>query len=215
MVKDGGYNGTIINKQLSPPQNTPALHATPELKQPKSGTWRSLHAYEARTLQARNLSSFRGLNLRKKKKQSSEKFEGQAVCGYHRILAFSTGFPKACKQEGREGNDGNERRAQGVMGSERERLGTKQTEFYSRNQLVWLLSLRRDQRKSKTLDIETGFQVLDTDSTMCLFQKVWPSKNSGINYPDRSKKVGPNIHIQILQTDLSLFHKELHTFERI
>ena len=55
------------------------------------------------------------------------------------------------------------------MGSERERLGTKQTEFYSRNQLVWLLSLRRDQRKSKTLDIETGFQVLDTDSTTCLF----------------------------------------------
>ena len=61
---------------FAPPQNTPALHATPELKQPKSGTWRSLHAYEARTLQARNLSSFRGLNLRRKKKQSSEKFEG-------------------------------------------------------------------------------------------------------------------------------------------
>ena len=55
-----------------------------------------------------------------------------------------------------------------MMGSERERLGTKQTEFYSRNQLVWLLSLRRDQRKSKTLDIKRDFKFL-IDSTTCLF----------------------------------------------
>ena len=29
--KDGGYNSTNINKQLSPAQNTPALQATPKL----------------------------------------------------------------------------------------------------------------------------------------------------------------------------------------
>ena len=27
-IKDGGYNSTNINKQLSPTQNTPALQAT-------------------------------------------------------------------------------------------------------------------------------------------------------------------------------------------
>ena len=32
MVKVGGYNSAHINKQLSPAQNTPALHATPDSK---------------------------------------------------------------------------------------------------------------------------------------------------------------------------------------
>ena len=80
-----------------------------------------------------------------------------------------------------------------MMGSERERLGTKQTEFYSRNQLVWLLSLRRDQRKSKTLDIKTGFQVLDRQYHLFVLEglaikKLWdklprPQEEGRPQYP--------------------------------
>ena len=33
-IKDGGYNSTIINKQLSPAQNTPKLQATKYINDP-------------------------------------------------------------------------------------------------------------------------------------------------------------------------------------
>ena len=40
-IKDGGYNSTKINRQLSPAQNTPALQATLEASTDSSTRWRS------------------------------------------------------------------------------------------------------------------------------------------------------------------------------
>ena len=105
------------------------------------------------------------------------------------------------------------------MGIELERLVTKQTEFCSRNQLVWLLSLCRDQPKSKTLGIITGFQVLDgqyhmfvleglaTEGIKKLWDKLPRPQEEGSYIVD---SLSFNVHIKILQTDLSSFHKELH-----
>ena len=108
------------------------------------------------------------------------------------------------------------------MGSERERLGAKQTEFCSRNQLVWLLSVRRDQRKSKTLDIITGFQVLDGQYHVFVLEGL---ANEGIkklwDKLPRPQEEGRyivnsfNVRIKIIQTNLSSFHKELHVDKRI
>ena len=111
-----------------------------------------------------------------------------------------------------------------MMGSERERLGTKETEFCCRNQLVWLLSFRRDQRKSKTLDIITGFQVLDGQYHVFVLEglanegikKLWdklPRPQEEGRYIVNSLCI--NIHKKTLQTDLSSFHKELHVDKRI
>ena len=110
------------------------------------------------------------------------------------------------------------------MGSERERLGTKQTEFCSRNQLVWLLSVRRDQRKSKTLDIITGFQVLDGQYHVFVLEglanegikKLWdklPRPQEEGRYIVNSLSL--NVRIKIIQTNLSSCHKELHVDKRI
>ena len=49
------------------------------------------------------------------------------------------------------------------------------------------------------------------------------SKKSGINYPDRPEEEGRyivnslsfSVHMTILQTDLSTFHKDLHVDKRI
>ena len=40
-IKDGGYNSTNINRQLSPAQKTPALQATLETSTDSSTRWRS------------------------------------------------------------------------------------------------------------------------------------------------------------------------------
>ena len=76
----------------------------------------SLRAYEARTFQARNLSSFGGLNSRREKKQSSETLKVKLSVDITEFLPSPQAFPRLAskKCECLETSDKGEREMMGM-----------------------------------------------------------------------------------------------------